>query len=94
MTRGDSTNTSSIDWDSDATELVEGAITYIREQFSCFRDAPLTHFMVFNLKTWSYNEGELKTFGHYATSALVEAFRSALKKAACSVEGMHSQWGK
>ena len=93
MTRA-SAKTSSIDWDSDATELVEGAVAYLTKRFACFREEPLTHFMVFNFKTWPYNDSELKTFGHDAITAIVEAFQPALVKANCNVEGICSQWGK
>ena len=33
-----SVKTNSIDWDSDATELVEGVEAYLAKRFACFRE--------------------------------------------------------
>lgn len=75
---------------SDATELLQGAI----DRFVCFKEPPISYFMVFNFKIWTYEESELRQFGHDAIDALVEAFQPALHKANASTEGIRSEGGK
>ena len=48
MTR-ESAKTDGIDWDMDATNLVESSIAYLKQRFACFDEEPLKHFKIFNL---------------------------------------------
>ena len=51
MTR-ESAKTDGIDWNVDATNLVESSIAYLKERFACFDEEPLKHFKIFNFKSW------------------------------------------
>ena len=44
-----SAKTNSIDWDSDATELVEGAEAYLTKRFACFREEPFHDIQLQNM---------------------------------------------
>ena len=48
MTRT-SVKTNSIDWDSDATELVEGVEAYLTKRFECFREEPFHDIQLQNM---------------------------------------------
>ena len=49
-----SAKTNSIDWDSDATELVEGAEAYLTKQFACFREESFHDIQLQNM-VYIYN---------------------------------------
>ena len=44
-----SAKTNSIDWDSDAAELVEGAVAYLTKRFACFREEPFHGIQLQNM---------------------------------------------
>ena len=62
--------TNSIDWDSDATELVEGVEAYLTKRFACFREEPFHDIQlqnmvyIYNIYLHTYIYGAVNTDTH------------------------------